>query len=907
MVTHTVTTETVKYCSPGVFSYTTFFTVQAQVDLEKEKVKSLHETFTTERAAMKVMIENLTLQVQNLKAAALASSDAVVKDTVSAMPNNGLSNNSSNDPPATCGNGSLEPTAGTNGDSPLELSMITATVAQLIKAQTEALAAQTQAVAAQHLPPVKTFTGDGKLTDADSFERWLENFEERAKLVGWNEAQQLHQLKLLLDKTALRAFRMFPKEDRQDFNRAKEALKNRFKSVEIEELRGLEFHHKMQTTESIEEFGLELQSLANEAFPSTPAKDFDRMLKGRFFQALHVQWQRKLEAPKPAESFKELYDRARIVEQHEKQYTAAAAARGETKHLEHSRRYRPPSDGTGAFPDKENHSSNAYNQERICFICKQPGHISHYCPHRGKYGKEASGRGQYTPQPSYSGQNHHGSSFQNRSQGNVTSRSAAIQFTSLEDFTESQLEDLLAERRLQNGKERVTESSGRMSAISASDNVRSKAVGPTVCLPITIEGVTVEALVDTGSQSTIISRAMLKEIGRHQKCQGKPLPVLERPVVRLFGKDGAGGGRELVITAQLQANITADGETTCVTVFVQPDSDQKCLLGMNVLPDLGLSITRANGEPVIVKEDPNPVVAHVSSVQTCSIPSLKGQFLKVQTGCTLPEACKSEPKGDVLESYGLCSHEAMVSVCEDGSMYVPIQNYDGVSVQVEEGVNIGIIRSVESFGPSKEVCFSDSDTCEVGIGEEKLEGMREEEQVGDEVLTGVCARVQSDVTDRMEKLMESLELPTETILSKPISPYTVEVEDYRCDLTTRISQAWAIAKEKIGKAQKAQKVQYDKSAKVPTLSVGDRVMIFMPAEMQGKTRKLARPFHGPYRILTLTPNNAEVVLVEKPNTAWTGSKKKRTRKRAARQMTATTQPITKTPIATRGPITRSKV
>ena len=29
MVTHTVTTETVKYCSPGVFSYTAFFTVHA--------------------------------------------------------------------------------------------------------------------------------------------------------------------------------------------------------------------------------------------------------------------------------------------------------------------------------------------------------------------------------------------------------------------------------------------------------------------------------------------------------------------------------------------------------------------------------------------------------------------------------------------------------------------------------------------------------------------------------------------------------------------------------------------------------------------------------------------------------------------------------------------------------------
>ena len=27
MVIHTVTTETIKYCSPGVFSYTAFFTV----------------------------------------------------------------------------------------------------------------------------------------------------------------------------------------------------------------------------------------------------------------------------------------------------------------------------------------------------------------------------------------------------------------------------------------------------------------------------------------------------------------------------------------------------------------------------------------------------------------------------------------------------------------------------------------------------------------------------------------------------------------------------------------------------------------------------------------------------------------------------------------------------------------
>ena len=39
-----------------------------------------------------------------------------------------------------------------------------------------------------------------------------------------------------------------------------------------------------------------------------------------------------------------------------------------------------------------------------------------------------------------------------------------------------------------------------------------------------------------------------------------------------FGNDGAGGGQELLITAQLQAKIEADGECTCATVFFQPDS-----------------------------------------------------------------------------------------------------------------------------------------------------------------------------------------------------------------------------------------------------------------------------------------------------------------------------------------------
>ena len=76
---------------------------------------------------------------------------------------------------------------------------------------------------------------------------------------------------------------------------------------------------------------------------------------------------------------------------------------------------------------------------------------------------------------------------------------------------------------------------------------------------------------------------------------GRPLPTLEKPTVRLYGKDGPGGGRQLTITAQLQLTFTVDDESVNVLVFVQPDSEQPCLLGMNAIPSLGITVLRRNG------------------------------------------------------------------------------------------------------------------------------------------------------------------------------------------------------------------------------------------------------------------------------------------------------------------------
>ena len=118
-------------------------------------------------------------------------------------------------------------------------------------------------------------------------------------------------------------------------------------------------------------------------------------------------------------------------------------------------------------------------------------------------------------------------------------------------------------------------------------------------------------MVDTGSQSTIISCSLLHKIGQKSRSQGEPLPVLEKPNARLFGKDGARGGRELTITAQLQVKVEADGESAYIPVFVQPFSEQECLLGMNGFPALGLVIIRANGEPLITKQESDSKIANI--------------------------------------------------------------------------------------------------------------------------------------------------------------------------------------------------------------------------------------------------------------------------------------------------------
>ena len=96
------------------------------------------------------------------------------------------------------------------------------------------------------------------------------------------------------------------------------------------------------------------------------------------------------------------------------------------------------------------------------------------------------------------------------------------------------------------------------------------------------------------------------------------------------------------------------------------------------------------------------------------------------------------------------------------------------------------------------------------------------------------------------------------ILNPSRSQQLVDLKEYGSKVATRMSQAWELAGQSIGRAQKRQKAYYDKRAQLSRFAGGERVFLLKPSETTAVSRKFARPFHGSYRITGVDMNNAYI-------------------------------------------------
>ena len=152
------------------------------------------------------------------------------------------------------------------------------------------------------------------------------------------------------------------------------------------------------------------------------------------------------------------------------------------------------------------------------------------------------------------------------------------------------LETVLAERKAATEQQQL-EGRGNVDMVTMS-SVGVK--GALLKVNLEVEGLPVQAVVDTGVQCTVISRQLLKQLGKHLREQGEVLPKCIPPSIKLYGREGHGGS-ELQVTAEVPFQLSLDGHNAIAPVFVQPNSDIPCLLEMNVIPSLGIRVVRANG------------------------------------------------------------------------------------------------------------------------------------------------------------------------------------------------------------------------------------------------------------------------------------------------------------------------
>ena len=152
-----------------------------------------------------------------------------------------------------------------------------------------------------------------------------------------------------------------------------------------------------------------------------------------------------------------------------------------------------------------------------------------------------------------------------------------------------QSEKILAKSKLQAEHRLMEDDTAEVNAHNSDTGMTSNAVGPELYLEVEIEGVLVRAVVDSGAQSTVISRELLLQhkINRHLRKQGCLSLMLQLPSAALYGKGGLDSSK-LSITAQADLQLAVDGLTVTAPIFIQPSSGVPCLLGTNVLPQLGL-------------------------------------------------------------------------------------------------------------------------------------------------------------------------------------------------------------------------------------------------------------------------------------------------------------------------------
>ncbi len=293
-------------------------------------------------------------------------------------------------------------------------------------------------------------------------------------------------------------------------------------------------------------------------------------------------------------------------------------------------------------------------------------------------------------------------------------------------------------------------------AVSVSEE-KARTIGTLLHVEVLIEGLPVKAMIDTGAQSTIISRATLHDVYRHLKSKQQELPPLEIPTVHLYGKGGADGRRELVITAQVPLQFTLGDRSVSVPVLCsQIDSEQTCLLGINAIPALGIDVTWNKGNPCDPSSSDAQRMANVSLVKSVTVPCNKGKVTLAKLSCmNLGGNLLFPPNHESLESCEVTIQESVLTANEQGEVLLAIENNQGIAAHSEMSRHLGTVKTIK-------VIEMNSDSYLLDV---------------DRSLSATVSAVENS-TSRTEQLFAQLNLPVNSLKQEEVEKLRTLLVDF---------------------------------------------------------------------------------------------------------------------------------
>ena len=358
-----------------------------------------------------------------------------------------------------------------------------------------------------HLPQILNFHG-GDQRDGETFEDWLDHFEAVSNIAKWDPSFRLVHLSAALRGNARSFYRSCTPVQKSSYPLLVGALKKRFTPVKLTALQTQMFHSRKQgPTESVDDFAQELRKLHSKAYSATTGGNAEAekvgqiVLVNQFLSGLRSELQSKVVGVEG--SMEEIVAKARFEEAKRKELSSRNAGLQLKKNFpprggqanRPSQVTNPPASSPQPKPgDAGQQHGDRRGKSVTCYKCGMEGHVRSRCPYpRQQEGTESQGRPQVK---------------------NISHETPET------PLTQNQMEIRELRERLR--RVELAEAIENARAMNLVVPVEAEPrLGPTVYAPIAIDGVTTNALVDTGSPATIVSLEFALKVLRRTRPEGQ--------------------------------------------------------------------------------------------------------------------------------------------------------------------------------------------------------------------------------------------------------------------------------------------------------------------------------------------------------------------------------------------------